>query len=78
MVDPLDPNLQPGRQNRPDDTVQDPPRPVRRGGPSGTYLIAAILLVILVIAGYYLYAGGDTANAPSPPEPATPTAPAPG
>ncbi|PRD44426.1 hypothetical protein C5748_07590 [Phyllobacterium phragmitis] len=77
MVDPLDPNLQPGRQNRPDDPVQEPPRPVRRSM-SNAYLIAAVLLVILLIAGYYLYSGGDTANAPAPPEPATPTTPAPG
>ncbi|RCS22392.1 hypothetical protein DUT91_18510 [Phyllobacterium salinisoli] len=76
MVDPLDPNLQPGRQNRPDDPVRDPPRPVGRSGSTG-YVMGAILLAVIVIAGYYLYSSGDMANAPAPPEPAAPTAPAP-
>ncbi|PYE88954.1 hypothetical protein C7477_10553 [Phyllobacterium leguminum] len=83
MVDPLDPNLQPGRTPPIDDPLVDRPRPMDSGAPGGgiassTYLWAAVLLVIILGALYYVYSSGDMASAPPPPQPATPTAPAPG
>ncbi|WP_420960652.1 hypothetical protein [Brucella sp. IR073] len=82
MVDPLDPNLQPGRQSTVNDPVVNRPRPMdsgaaRPGVSSSTYIWAVVLLVIVVGAVYYIYSGSDRASAPPPPQPATPTAPAP-
>lgn len=76
MVDPLDPRNDPINNPRPTGShPTDPPGipPQPRGG-SG-YLLGAILLVAIIILGYFFYKNGERPD--SGPTPATQSEPAP-